>query len=58
MEATATESATASLTIADLIPSAAARHGERVAIRYKRDGDWHDLSYTSWPRSWTRSGWG
>ena len=46
MEATATESATASLTIADLIPSAAARHGERVAVRYKRDGDWHDLSYT------------
>ncbi len=45
MEATATESATASLTIADLIPSAAARHGERVAVRYKRDGDWHDLSY-------------
>ena len=46
MEATATESATASLTIADLIPSAAARHGERVAVRYKRDGDWHDVSYT------------
>ena len=46
MEATATESATASLTIADLIPSAAARHGERVAVRYKREGDWHDLSYT------------
>jgi len=45
MEATATESATASLTIADLIPSAATRHGERVAVRYKRDGDWHDLTY-------------
>ena len=46
MEATATESATASQTIADLIPSAAARHGERVAVRYKRDGAWHDLNYT------------
>ncbi|HUH81666.1 MAG TPA: long-chain fatty acid--CoA ligase [Solirubrobacteraceae bacterium] len=46
MEATATESATASTTIADLIPSAAARHGERVAVRYKRDGEWHDVSYT------------
>jgi long-chain acyl-CoA synthetase len=50
MEATATESATtsatASLTIADLIPSAATRHGERVAVRYKRDDAWHDLTYT------------
>ena len=46
MEATATTSATASRTIADLIPSAAARHGERVAVRYKRDGAWHDVSYT------------
>ena len=45
MEATATESATASLTIADLIPSAATRHGERVAIRYKRDDSWHDVNY-------------
>ena len=45
MEATATESATASLTIADLIPSAATRHGERVAIRYKRDDSWQDVNY-------------
>ncbi len=45
MEATATESATASLTIADLIPSAATRHGERVAVRYKRDDSWHDVNY-------------
>jgi long-chain acyl-CoA synthetase len=45
MEATATKSATASKTIADLIPNAAARHGERVAVRYKRDGEWHDLNY-------------
>jgi long-chain acyl-CoA synthetase len=49
MEATATASttgsATGSQTIADLIPCAAAAHGENTAIRYKRDGAWHDVSY-------------
>jgi long-chain acyl-CoA synthetase len=48
MEATATASTSAaagSRTIADLIPSAAAAHGEKTAIRYKRDGAWHDVSY-------------
>jgi long-chain acyl-CoA synthetase len=38
-------SATGSQTIADLIPCAAAAHGESTAIRYKRDGDWQDVSY-------------
>jgi long-chain acyl-CoA synthetase len=50
MEATATAStsasATGSRTIADLIPCAAAAHGENTAIRYKRDGAWRDVSYT------------
>jgi len=50
MEATATasttESTTGSSTIADLIPRAAAAHGDSTAIRYKRDGAWHDVSYT------------
>src|SRR3954454_21421871 len=50
MEATATASTTASATgsqtIADLIPCAAAAHGENTAIRYKRDGAWHGVSYT------------
>ena len=50
MEATATASTTASTTgsstIADLIPRAAAAHGDNTAIRYKRDGAWHDVSYT------------
>jgi long-chain acyl-CoA synthetase len=46
MEATATASTTGSQTIADLIPLAAAHHGGNVAVRYKRDGDWHDVSYT------------
>jgi long-chain acyl-CoA synthetase len=49
MEATATASttgsATGSQTIADLIPCAAAAHGQGTAIRYKRDGAWHDVSY-------------
>ncbi|HEY2181560.1 MAG TPA: AMP-binding protein, partial [Solirubrobacteraceae bacterium] len=50
MEATATasttESTTGSSTIADLIPRAAAAHGDSTAIRYKRDGAWRDVSYT------------
>jgi long-chain acyl-CoA synthetase len=50
MEATATAStsasATGSHTIADLIPCAAAAHGQNPAIRYKRDGAWQDVSYT------------
>jgi long-chain acyl-CoA synthetase len=44
MEAsTAQESATQ--TIAGLIPSAAARYGERTAVRFKRDGAWQDVSF-------------
>ncbi len=43
MEATA--STTGSQTIADLVPHSAAGHAEDVAVRYKRDGDWHDVSY-------------
>src|SRR5260370_38903396 len=47
MEATAaTSSSTASRTIADLIPRAAATHADHTAIRYKCDGSWHDVSYT------------
>ncbi len=38
-------SATGSQTIADLIPCAAVAHGQSTAIRYKRDGDWQDVSY-------------
>ncbi len=37
---------TGAKTIADLVPRAAAEFGERVAIRYKREGSWHDMSYT------------
>jgi long-chain acyl-CoA synthetase len=46
MEATAMKaSTTGSRTIADLVPRAAAAHADHVAIRFKRDGAWHDVSY-------------
>ncbi|HUB73468.1 MAG TPA: long-chain fatty acid--CoA ligase [Solirubrobacteraceae bacterium] len=32
-------------TIADLIPEAADKFGERTAVRFKRDGEWRDVSY-------------
>ncbi len=38
--------ASSSRTLADLVPHAAAEFGERPAARYKRDGEWHDISYT------------
>ena len=46
MDASATASTTGSQTIADLIPRAAAEHAERIAVRYKRDGEWRDVSYS------------
>src|SRR5438128_11826775 len=47
MEVTAaTGTATGSRTIANLIPQTAATHAEHTAIRYKRDGAWHDVSYS------------
>ncbi len=45
MEATAAPSATASQTIADLIPNAASRYADRAAIRYKQDGEWQDVTF-------------
>jgi long-chain acyl-CoA synthetase len=36
---------TGSKTIADLMALAAERHGAREAQRYKRDGEWHSVSY-------------
>jgi len=46
MEATATASSTGSSTVADLIARTAAEHGDSTAVRFKRDGAWHDVSYT------------
>jgi long-chain acyl-CoA synthetase len=39
------ERATGSATIADLIGLAAERHPDAAAVRHKRDGAWHDVSY-------------
>ena len=36
---------TRSKTIADLLPLAARQYADRVAVRYKRDGEWHDVTY-------------
>src|ERR671910_3228376 len=38
--------ATGSTTIADLIGLAAERYADSPAIRFKRDGAWHDVGYT------------
>jgi long-chain acyl-CoA synthetase len=43
MEAMA--STTGSQTIADLIPHSAAGHADDVAVRFKREGNWHDVTY-------------
>ena len=49
MEATATVSSTESGagtgTIADLVANSAAEHAEKTAVRFKRDGAWHDVNY-------------
>jgi long-chain acyl-CoA synthetase len=37
---------TGSVTIADIVGLAAERYGERPAARFKRDGEWSDVSYT------------
>jgi long-chain acyl-CoA synthetase len=44
MEA-AIASTTQTRTIANLVADAASAYGEQTAVRYKRDGDWHDVSY-------------
>jgi long-chain acyl-CoA synthetase len=44
MEATAAAT-TGSQTIADLIANSAVEHAEHTAVRYKRDGTWHDVTY-------------
>jgi long-chain acyl-CoA synthetase len=45
MEASATQATTGSQTIADLISRAAAERPEHAAVRYKREGAWHDVTY-------------
>jgi long-chain acyl-CoA synthetase len=38
--------ATGSRTIADLLPCSARAHADHTAVRFKRDGEWHDVTYT------------
>jgi long-chain acyl-CoA synthetase len=45
MEATAAAATTGSQTIADLIARSASEHAEQIAVRHKRDGSWHDVTY-------------
>ncbi len=41
----ATGTAATTETIAELVPHAAERYGERVAVRFKREGAWQDVTY-------------
>jgi long-chain acyl-CoA synthetase len=41
----AVDASTGSRTIADLMSRAAERYGERVAVRWKQDGAWHDVTF-------------
>jgi long-chain acyl-CoA synthetase len=41
-----THGGTGSVTIADIVSLAAERYGERPAARFKRDGEWREVSYT------------
>jgi long-chain acyl-CoA synthetase len=46
MEATTATASTAGLkTLADLIPRSARAHAEQIAVRFKRDGAWQDVTY-------------
>jgi len=42
--ASGSEISTGSRTIADLLPLAAERYADRVAVKVKRDGSWHDVT--------------
>jgi long-chain acyl-CoA synthetase len=45
MEATTVTQSTGSKTIADLLPRAAEKYASQPAVRYQRDGEWHDVAY-------------
>src|SRR3954464_15227257 len=47
MQQSTTSRGTGSATIADIVSLAAERYGERPAARFKRDGEWTDISYTA-----------
>ncbi len=58
MEVTASPPAAALRTLAELVPRAASRHGDRPAIRYKRDDSWHDVTYAEFAEIVTEIGLG
>ena len=41
----AVEESTGSKTIADMMAAAAGKFGDQAAVKYKRDGAWHDVSF-------------
>ena len=41
----AAEASTGSQTIADLLSRAVDMYGDRTAVKVKRDGSWHDLTF-------------
>ncbi len=41
----ASESSTGSRTVADLLSAAADKHADKTAARFKRDGEWRNVSY-------------
>src|SRR3954449_1656629 len=45
MQQSTTSHGTGSATIADIVGLAAERYGEQPAARFKRDGEWQDISY-------------
>ena len=45
MQESTTSRGTGSATIADIVGLAAERYGEQPAARFKRDGEWQDISY-------------
>jgi long-chain acyl-CoA synthetase len=45
MQQSTTSHGTGSATIADIVGLAAERYGEQPAARFKRDGEWQDMSY-------------
>jgi long-chain acyl-CoA synthetase len=45
MQESTTSHGTGSATIADIVGLAAERYGEQPAARFKRDGEWRDISY-------------
>jgi long-chain acyl-CoA synthetase len=44
---TASSPSTGSRTIADLLPLAAEKYASQVAVRQKRDGEWHDVTFAT-----------